>query len=603
MTPDQSKISDTATNLRRAIDEKLVTTVFQPIVGLDHAGITAYEALTRPAPESGFKFPDQLFDAAEDLGLIWELECVTRRCALQAAADWPIGAQLFLNSTPQVIADERFTDTILAELAEIDGLTPARIVLEVTERSENHHVEGLQRQTAALQDHGFKIAIDDVGAGTSGLNRIMLLRPQWLKLDRALIAGIDRDPVRTNLIRFLTHFARLSGVSIVGEGVERVEELERLIQLGVDAIQGYLLGRPGEAGRTLDPKYAAIISEQRGLRGASVFQRDRTDTVGQLASPLIPGGPSDLAVSFRDALDADSNAAGVVIDGPPSSAAWCSRESIFALGDQDQTSLGSCAVPFVRTLDTHEKVDNALEITATLGSVGLDTPLAVTDGARASGIIRIRDLLRAGSELCRDVRHRSATLTGLPGRVRCEEELQRAFGEDSNRDAVFIDIRNLSEYNAVFGFDLGDQLITHLVEVMDEATRAQVGPGRAPDSSPAFLGHLGDDRLMLITDSGIAHKVARPAIELFEQRVIASGISPQVALAEIGDAPAISGVSLRFLIVPEIRTSFRTPQEVLRTEPVLRAMANEQAAVDPTRAGYIVEAESRTESRILRVAA
>lgn len=603
MAPHQSNTSDTTANLRRTIDEKLITTVFQPIVGLDHAGITAYEALTRPTPESGFKFPDQLFNAAEDLDLIWELECVTRRCALQAAADWPVGAQLFLNSTPQVIADERFTDTILAELAEIDGLTPARIVLEVTERSENCHIEGLQRQTAILQNHGFKIAIDDVGAGTSGLNRIMLLRPQWLKLDRALIAGIDRDPVRTNLIRFLTHFARLSGVSIVGEGVERVEELERLIQLGVDAIQGYLLGRPGEAGRTLDLKYAAIISEQRGLRGASVFQRDRTDTVGQLASPLISGAATDLAVSFRDALEADSNAAGVVIDGPPSSAAWCSRESIFALGDQDQSSLGSCAVPFVRTLDVHEKVDNALEIIAALGTDGLDTPLAVTDGARAVGIIKIRDLLRAGSLLCRDVRHRSATLTGLPGRVRCEEELQRAFGEETDKDAVFIDIRNLSEYNRVFGFDLGDQLITHLVEVMDEATQAQVGTATPPGSTPAFLGHLGDDRLMLIADPGLAQKIARPAIELFEQRVIASGISPQVALAEIGDAPAISGISLRFLIMPEINTSFRTPQEVMRAEPVLRTMANEQAAVDPTRAGYIVEAQAGDGGGILRIAA
>ena len=97
MTSDNTRYE----NLRRTIDERLVSTVFQPIVGLQQAGIIAYEALTRPLAGSGFEYPDQLFDAAEEHELIWELECVTRRVALETASDWPAGGQLFLNATPR----------------------------------------------------------------------------------------------------------------------------------------------------------------------------------------------------------------------------------------------------------------------------------------------------------------------------------------------------------------------------------------------------------------------------------------------------------------------------------------------------------------------
>jgi EAL domain-containing protein (putative c-di-GMP-specific phosphodiesterase class I)/GGDEF domain-containing protein len=585
--------------VRRVIEENLISIVFQPIVGLDQAGVIAFEALTRPDPESGFDSPDELFDAAEDADMTWELEALTRFAALRAASGWPAGTQLFLNCTPGVIADDRFTPTVLDEVKRIDGLSPTRIVLEVTERSEVKFTDGLQRQTAALQKHGFGIAIDDVGAGTSGLNRIMLLRPQWLKMDRALIAGIDQDPVRTNLIRFLTHFARLSGVSILAEGIERVEELDRLLQLGVDAVQGYLLGRPGEAGRAIDPPLAARITEQRAHGSCPVFHRDRDDTLGALAQPVRHARAHDSIGAVRQAMHADSRLIGAITVDADGTGRWCSRERITDPIHRDGMPLSELAVPFARTLQSKEKIHAGLEIAASLTEAGLDAAIAVADGPRIRGVARIRDLLRAGSEVCRVVRHRSATLTGLPGRVRCEQQLLRALREDAKRDAVFIDIRGLSDYNSVFGFELGDQLITSLVEVIEEAARQLVGL----DADAAFLGHLGDDRLLLVADAGLARRIAIPAVQLFESRTITSGISPRVALAGVGDAPAVAGISLRYLIVPEINKGYATPQSLMQTEPILRAMADEQAAVDPTRAGYIVEAPRDTRSEPFLLAA
>ncbi len=345
-------------SLRRVISERLISIAFQPIVGLDQASIIAYEALTRPKPESGFRTPDELFDAAERAGLTWEIEELARSLALERAASWPGGTQLFLNCSPDVVGDDRFVDAMLDGVASYPGLSASRIVLEVTERSESHHIDRLQRQTAALQKHGFRIAIDDVGAGTSGLNRIMLLRPQWLKMDRALITDIDQDPVRTNLIRFLTHFGRLSGVSIIAEGIERTEELDRLLQLGVDAVQGYLLGRPGTDDQLLDPELVSRIAERQSHKTCSVFHRDRADTVISVALPVLRARDVDPASFVRGLLEADSRLQGIIVSRNGGESGWCPREK--ALLADDDITLADLAGPFRHPIAGDERIDAAL---------------------------------------------------------------------------------------------------------------------------------------------------------------------------------------------------------------------------------------------------
>ena len=498
---------------------------------------------------------------------------------------------------PTVFADDRFVDALRNEMDQIQGLTPTRVVIEITERSETTLTKGLQKQAAALQKHGFQIAIDDVGAGTSGLNRIMLLKPQWLKIDRELISEIDQDAARTNLIRFLTHFARISGVSVLAEGIERPEELDRVLSLGVDAVQGYLFGRPGEACQDLDPALTERITHQRAHRTCPVFHRDREDTMGAIAQPVYHARAHDPVPFLRKALVDDPRLLGALAVEPGGETNWVPRNRIIDSTNLDSKTVGAVATPFACTISAQEKIHVGLDIAASIGSSDLEAAIAVTDGSHITGVLRVRDLIRAASEVCRVVRHRSATLTGLPGRVRCEQQLLRALREDAKRDAVFIDIRKFSEYNAVFGFELGDQLITSLVEVIEDATRQLVGL----DADAAFLGHLGDDRLLLIADAGLARRIAIPAIQLFETRTIASGISPRIALAGVGDNPAVSGVSIRYLLMPEINGNFATPRELMQTEPILRAMADEQAAIDPSRAGYIVQAprDARTEPYLL----
>ncbi|MCH7848750.1 MAG: EAL domain-containing protein [Planctomycetes bacterium] len=126
---------------------------------------------------------------------------VCRRVTFAAAAEWPNDALLFLNCSPPVFGGATFLDLIADDLKRVDGLDSRRIVLEITERADHGEFDNLDLRSLELRELGYQIALDDVGAGTSGLNRIMSLRPNWLKLDIELISGIDVDPFKQNLIR------------------------------------------------------------------------------------------------------------------------------------------------------------------------------------------------------------------------------------------------------------------------------------------------------------------------------------------------------------------------------------------------------------------
>ncbi|MCH9057063.1 MAG: EAL domain-containing protein [Planctomycetes bacterium] len=231
--------------LRTTIAGGCIESVFQPIVELREGRTFGLEALSRPLGGCAFSNAGELFEAAEQLGMLWPLERLTRAVTLGGLAGWPSGVRLFLNCSPSVIMDDRFMSEISAALRVTPELSPADIVLEITERCAGGLLPGLPERVQSLRARGFDIAIDDVGAGASGLNQISSIRPNWLKLDRLLMADIDTDRFRQSLVAAIVRFAHENGIRVVAEGIERPEELETVTDLGVGYAQGYLLGRPG----------------------------------------------------------------------------------------------------------------------------------------------------------------------------------------------------------------------------------------------------------------------------------------------------------------------------------------------------------------------
>jgi EAL domain-containing protein (putative c-di-GMP-specific phosphodiesterase class I) len=221
-----------------------ITTVFQPIVDLQTGGMHGLEALSRGPAGTQQHSPINLFEAAKATDLVFELDRHCRRRALRTARDLPAPHRLFINVVPASMYDPDFQGTSLIRLLEGVGLSPGRIVLEV---SEGYAIENYTLFVEALQNFkqlGFSIAVDDIGAGYSGLEKIAHLNPRYLKFDMQLVRDIDRVNVKREMARALKTFADKMDSQIIAEGIEREGEQQACVELGLHYGQGFLLARP-----------------------------------------------------------------------------------------------------------------------------------------------------------------------------------------------------------------------------------------------------------------------------------------------------------------------------------------------------------------------
>jgi EAL domain-containing protein (putative c-di-GMP-specific phosphodiesterase class I)/CheY-like chemotaxis protein len=224
--------------IRRALDdERALTMAFQPITRLRERAVVGVEALARFAGPPT-RAPSLWFAEAETVGLREELELSAARQAIGALPELPPAAYLTINVSPTTLVRSGFRKL----LANADG---SRLVVEVTEHAPIQDYASLSEALKALRELGIRFAIDDAGAGYSSLRHILELNPDLIKLDISLIRNIHRDTSKQALAAGLISFAAKIDASIIAEGIERHAEAAKLLELGVEYGQGYLLGRPG----------------------------------------------------------------------------------------------------------------------------------------------------------------------------------------------------------------------------------------------------------------------------------------------------------------------------------------------------------------------
>jgi diguanylate cyclase (GGDEF)-like protein len=245
--------------LTRLIAGDGLTMAVQPIVDLRTMSVHAYEALARFG-QGATTSPLHWFSLAEEFG---EREALERACLREALALFcrrPPGVRLAVNLSAPVLLDER-TLAMLEALPELSGL-----IIEVTEEALVQSDVQLETAIAPLRERGACLAVDDMGAGYSGLRQITTVHPSYLKLDRSLVSGIDGDEDRTALVRALVRYAEHVGSLLVAEGIEHPAELQRLIELEVPLAQGFHLGRPATPWPVLELPIPAVSKLGRETR-------------------------------------------------------------------------------------------------------------------------------------------------------------------------------------------------------------------------------------------------------------------------------------------------------------------------------------------------
>jgi EAL domain-containing protein (putative c-di-GMP-specific phosphodiesterase class I) len=215
---------------------------FQPIVRAATGATYGWEALMR-SNEPSIPHPGALLDAATQLGQLHKLGRKVRSLASAAFARKPETEEplaLFVNLHPEDLQDGDLVDMS----APLSQLAP-RVILEVTERAQLDRTPRLGDRVARLRELGFRLAVDDIGAGYSGLTSFTELTPEVVKLDMAMVRDIQASTVKQRTVRALCSLCREVGTLVVGEGVETAAERDMLVSLGCDLLQGYLIGRPG----------------------------------------------------------------------------------------------------------------------------------------------------------------------------------------------------------------------------------------------------------------------------------------------------------------------------------------------------------------------
>jgi EAL domain-containing protein (putative c-di-GMP-specific phosphodiesterase class I) len=214
---------------------------YQPIVQAGTGALFGYEALLR-SEDPALPDPGAFLDAAERLGRVYDVGRAVRRKASEPMNRVPPPALLFVN----LHAIELMDETLTSPSAPLTAIAP-RVVLEITERASLESIDDVPSRVARLRELGFRIAIDDLGAGYSGLTSVARLEPEFVKLDMSLVRDVHTSPVKRKLVRSMTALFKDMGVTVVAEGIEVVEERDTLVELGCDLLQGYLLARPGRA--------------------------------------------------------------------------------------------------------------------------------------------------------------------------------------------------------------------------------------------------------------------------------------------------------------------------------------------------------------------
>ena len=223
--------------VQRALQSDELGIVFQPVVGLGLNRVAGAEALTRITIEPR-RGPDVWFGEAFTVGLGVDLELLAIVRALDQLDQLPTDAYLAFNTSPETVLSAGFS-------AALKGVPLERLVIEVTEHAAVADYEALLGALAPFRAGGLQLAIDDMGSGYANMQHVLRLAPDIIKLDVALVRGIDGDRARRALATSLVVFAEEMGARLVAEGIETSAELTTLIELGVPYGQGFHLARPG----------------------------------------------------------------------------------------------------------------------------------------------------------------------------------------------------------------------------------------------------------------------------------------------------------------------------------------------------------------------
>ncbi|MFW6314960.1 MAG: GGDEF domain-containing protein [Desulfohalobiaceae bacterium] len=470
-----------------------ITVVYQPIINFKTGGIYGWEALSRGPKNSSFYSPLYLFSFAEESGSLFQLEKICREKAIKSCGKLSIGQKLFLNIHPQTLSDPDFTPGETKRILKSTNLNPENVVFEITERHAIHDFKLFNQTLKHYRSQGFLIAVDDVGAGYSGLVSLARIRPDFIKIDKSLVFDVHKDPVKKALLETFVTFADKIEAKIIAEGIETHNSLKMLSELGVHLGQGFYIARPDypppevDFSHELTSKLEIPESSRCHLPVSGLVQtvpavdehtrvdeiRNMFEAMGPLASIVVQRNSRPIGLVMSHQLDRKlSTRYGVAL--------YFSRQ-VTAIMDKN---------PLI--VDASMTIEAVAQMTIERKSSKTYDDVIVTRQGQLLGVVSVRQLIDSMASFQVEMAKGSNPLTGLPGNMALEAEIEKRLDLGRPFNLVYIDLDNFKAYNDTYGFQDGDQMILLLSKILQRCQRRY---GQPSD----FIGHIGGDDLVLVT--------------------------------------------------------------------------------------------------------
>jgi EAL domain-containing protein (putative c-di-GMP-specific phosphodiesterase class I)/GGDEF domain-containing protein len=463
----------------------------QPITDIRSGEAHGFEALARNTQALGFASIADFFAYSERIGAKAAVDTFLAGKAARKlrSVERTADALLFLNLDRRRVTElGRTLPVLIATLAEA-GLTPSDVCIEITEGGEACDGEGtLLTAVEALRHHGFRLAIDDFGTGLSGLQALYEWQPEYVKIDRFFINGLERDGRKRLFVSRVVELAHTLGTKVVAEGIERAEELHACRDAGCDLVQGFFVARPSCEIADIKPVYAPVPGNpDRRLtpRGALSLESENAVTPMRSVSDrarvesVVDYFLSHPDCSFLPVVDARDMPLGIIRERDL-------RGIIQSPFGRDLLKNVSCPLTIrdflVRLPVVDAKICPARLIEQCTQSV--DEGILVTKDMRYAGFVTSSALLRLASQIRLRQAQSQNPLTHLPANDAILEFIGRACA-DRSVDHTFchLDFNFFKPFNDVHGFHVGDRAIIMFAELL----RAEF----AHDN--VFLGHIGGD--------------------------------------------------------------------------------------------------------------
>lgn len=467
-----------------------LTVLFQPIVVADNQAVFAYEALIRGPSNSALHSPLTLFDTAARAGRVVDLDLLCRRMAIEAFSQLELPGNLFLNVMPASLLQSDFREGLTRSFLERVGLSPERVVIELTEHTPIQDYDLMRQAVEHYRAMGFRVALDDLGAGYSSLRHWTELKPDFVKVDRHFVQDLDRDPTKRQFLSYLLEVSQSLGCQVIAEGVETAGEHHCLQDLACQLLQGYYFARPSQHPPLhIGPDHPSATTAQ----GRSPIRSLGTcvATICRHIAPVAQDTPvPDVLKRFQRESDLRCLA---VLDAEQRPIGLVSQQEL----------LGHFVNPFSHSLYARRSIDELMntQMLVVEDTLPLETlSEQITESYRAlqedfiivdgSGLYRgmghVIDLLREITAIKVRSARQANPLTGLPGNLVINQVLASRLEQGQPFCAVYCDLDNFKAYNDAYGYAEGDQVILALARLLKDYCADQ-----------GFVGHVGGDDFIL----------------------------------------------------------------------------------------------------------